>query len=147
MPLVATRLLVATGSADDPADSAGLAQLTATLWDQGTNALTSTQLAEAIDALGTSLDIASDADTTELSFTVETGALAKTLELVGQMIAQPRFDETDFQREQQLQLSELASGPDDVSWIAGASVPHVAVRRAASAGPRPAWVTPDGQGV
>ncbi len=36
LPLVSARLLVATGSADDPAESAGLAQLTATLWDQGT---------------------------------------------------------------------------------------------------------------
>ena len=35
------------------------------------------------------------------------------------MIAQPRFDDTDFQREQKLQLSELESGPDNVSWIAG----------------------------
>jgi predicted Zn-dependent peptidase len=118
LPLVATRLLVATGSTHDKGPQAGLAQLTATLWDQGTKELTSTQLAEALDALGTSLDIGSNVDTTELSFTVETQALAKTLELVGQMIAEPRFDESDFQREQQLQLSELASGPDSASWIA-----------------------------
>ena len=71
LPLVSTRLLIATGSTDDPADSAGLAQLTSTLWDQGTTQLTSTELAEAIDALGTSLDVSSDTDTTALSFTVE----------------------------------------------------------------------------
>jgi zinc protease len=118
LPLVATRLLVATGSTHDDAAHAGLAQLTATLWDQGTQTLTSTQLAEALDALGTSLDIGSNVDTTELSFSVESQALPKTLELVGQMIAEPRFDESDFQREQQLQLSELASGPDSTSWIA-----------------------------
>jgi zinc protease len=118
LPLVSTRLLIATGSADDPAGSAGLAQLTSTLWDQGTTQLTSTALAEAIDALGTSLDVSSDTDTTELSFTVESGSLADALQLVGQMIVQPRFDDTDFQRERQLQLSELTSGPDSVSWIA-----------------------------
>ncbi len=125
LPLVSARLLVATGSADDPANRAGLAQLTATLWDQGTTQLTSTQLTEAIDALGTSLEISSGTDTTALGFTLETGALAKTLQLVGQMITQPRMDDEDFQRERQLQLSELASGPDDVSWIAGRVTPRL----------------------
>lgn len=118
LPLVSTRLLIATGSADDPTGSAGLAQLTSTLWDQGTSQLTSTALAEAIDALGTALDVSSNTDTTELSFTVESGSLADTLQLVSQMIIQPRFDDTDFQRERHLQLSELTSGPDSVSWIA-----------------------------
>lgn len=118
LPLVATRLLVATGSTHDDPAHAGLAQLTATLWDQGTKELTSTQFAEALDSLGTALDVGSNVDTTELSFSVESQALPKALELVGKMIAEPRFDESDFQREQQLQLSELASGPDSTTWIA-----------------------------
>ena len=80
LPLVSTRLLVATGSMDDPADRAGLAQLTSTLWDQGTTQLTSTELAEAIDALGTSLDVSIHVGYDRpLSFTVESSALAKTL--------------------------------------------------------------------
>jgi zinc protease len=129
-------LLVATGSADDPVGSAGLAQLTSALWDQGTAQRTATQLAEAIDALGTSLDISSDTDTTELGFTVETGAMGKALELVGQMMVQPRLDDADFQRERQLQLSELISGPDSVSWIAGRVFPTLMY------GPGHPWASP-----
>ena len=69
---------------------------------------------------------------------METGALAKTLELVGQMVAQPRIDDEDFQRERQLQLSELASGPDDVSWIAGSVFPTLLYGSRPSLGlPRP----------
>ncbi len=118
LPLVSVRLLVRTGSADDPAAQAGLAALTAELWNQGTRELTSTQFAEAVDALGTSLDVSADTDTVVLGFTAETRALNEMLHLTGQMIAEPRFDAEDFQREQKLQLSSLASGPDDPSWIA-----------------------------
>jgi zinc protease len=125
LPLVATRLLVATGSSNDPPASAGLAQLTSALWDQGTVDLTSTELAEALDALGTSLEVSLDDDTTQLSFTTEASRLADVLQLVGQMVAQPRLDDSDFQRERQLQLSELKSGPDNVSWIARRVFPRL----------------------
>ncbi len=118
LPLVSAQLMVSTGSVDDPADRAGLAQLTATLWDQGTTELTATEFAESVDALGTSLEISSGTDLTQLNFTVESSRLAELLQLVGHMVAQPRLDEADFQRERQLQLSELQSGPDSVSWIA-----------------------------
>ncbi len=118
LPLVSARLMVRTGSAGDQADQAGLAALTAQLWDQGTQQLTATQFAEAIDALGTSIDVSSATDITTLGFTAETRALADLLRLTGQLILQPRFAADDFEREQKLQLSSLASGPDDASWIA-----------------------------
>jgi zinc protease len=118
LPLVSARLLVATGSADDPPGRAGLAQLTAELWRQGTAELNSTQFAEALDALGTSLDVSAMTDTTVLSFTVEARSLDPVWDLVGPLLAQPRLDDVDFRRERQLQVSQLRSGPDDVSWIA-----------------------------
>ena len=123
LPVVSARLLVRTGSADDPHGKSGLATLTAELWDKGTQDLTFTELAEALDALGTSLRVSSDVDTTALSFTVEAQALAATCQLVGQMVTEPRFDNVDFQREKQLQLSDLVSGPDSASWIAARVLP------------------------
>ena len=123
LPLVSARLLVRAGSADDPRGQAGLATLTAELWDQGTQQLTSTQLAEAIDALGTSISVSAGTDTTQLSFTVENRSLPDMLELTGPMIAAPCFNAEDFDRERKLQLSSLASGPDGASWIAGRVFP------------------------
>ena len=100
-----------------------MAALTAKLWDQGTRDLTATQLAEALDALGTSLSIAADGDMTEMSFTVQKQALADTAALVGSLVAEPRFEEADFRREKKLQLSALASGPDNPQWIAQRVLP------------------------
>jgi zinc protease len=118
LPLVTARLLVNAGSADTTLDRAGLASLTARLWDKGTDDLTATELTEALDALGTSLNVAAGADTTQLSFTVEKLNLGKTLKLVGDVITQPRFDSADFEREKKLHLSALTSGTDSPSWIA-----------------------------
>ena len=38
--------------------------------------------------------------------------------LVGEMLAKPRFDAKDVDRERQLQLTGLVQGPDSPQWIA-----------------------------
>ncbi len=118
LPLVTARLLVDAGSADDGRDQAGLAALTASLWDKGTRQLSATELTEALAALGTSLSVGSGSDTTQMGFTVEKKGLPETLKLVGSVIHQPRFDPSDFEREKKLHLSALTSGTDSASWIA-----------------------------
>jgi zinc protease len=110
LPLVSARLIVRAGSADDPPGQSGLAALTAQLWDQGTARLTATELAEEIDALGTSFQIGADTDITQLGFTVERSVLPQSLTVLGELMTQPRFDPGDFEREQRLLLSALASG-------------------------------------
>ena len=86
LPLVSARLLVRAGSASDPPAQAGLATLTAELWDQGTQELTSTELAQAIDALGTSIGVSAGTNTTQLSFTAESRSFADVIDLVGDMV-------------------------------------------------------------
>ncbi|MGB2724600.1 MAG: insulinase family protein, partial [Nitrospira sp.] len=55
LPTVEIHALVKVGSAQDPPDKAGLANLTASLLDEGTVARTSRQIAEQIDFVGGSL--------------------------------------------------------------------------------------------
>ena len=110
--------MVRAGTANDPPGQAGLAALTAQLWDQGTEQMTAKAFAEAIDSLGTSLRVSTGADMAQLSFSAENRALAQLLDLTGRMLSAPRFDEADFDREKSLQLSSLTSGPDDPAWIA-----------------------------
>lgn len=125
LPLVSTNLLVFAGTGDDPVEQAGLASLTAELWSQGTQDLTSTELAEALDALGTSFRVGAGADTSQLRFTVEKGAFDSAMGYLAQIVASPRFDPSDFQRERELKLNGLVSGPDNVSWIAGRVFPQL----------------------
>jgi zinc protease len=125
LPLVSAELVVPTGSSQDPSQKSGVEKLTARLWEKGTQDLSSTEFAETLDALGATLEVSSSSDTTELSFTVVKDSLPQALTLVGSMVAEPRFDPADFQREKELQLSELARGPDDPGWIAQRVLPRL----------------------
>jgi zinc protease len=118
LPVAEVSLSVPVGTGDDPAGKSGLAALTARLLDQGTRTRTATELAEALDGLGVTMRVGAGPDDT----TIALGALARNLEpgleLLGEVLAGPRFDPGDFDRERSLQLADLKQGPDNVGWIA-----------------------------
>jgi zinc protease len=118
LPIVSVRLLIPVGTADDPSGKSGLAHLTANLLDKGTKTKTSTELAEALELLGTSPAVSATVDNTVLSFNVVARNLSPALALVGEMLTSPRFDPKDVELQRQLQLSDLLQGPDHTSWIA-----------------------------
>lgn len=118
LPVAQIRLLLPAGTADDPKDHAGLATLTAALLDKGTKRLTAPELAEAFDALGVSFGVAPGLEHTSVSLSSLARNLEPALKLTAEVLTQPRFDPTDFDRERQLQLTDLLQGPDDPAWIA-----------------------------
>ena len=67
LPTVEIHALVKVGSAQDPPDKAGLANLTASLLDEGTQTRTSRQIAEQIDFVGGSLEAHAGEDFTTAS--------------------------------------------------------------------------------
>jgi zinc protease len=123
LPVVEAHLVLPAGTADDPAGKSGLATLTATLLEKGTKTKTATELTEALDALGASLSAAAGADHTVLSLGVVARNLDPALALAGEVLASPRLDPEDFDRERQLQLADLLQGPDDIDWIAARAFP------------------------
>ncbi len=62
LPIVEVHALVKTGSAQDPPDKAGLANLVASLLDEGTTTRSSKQLAEQIDFVGGALEARASED-------------------------------------------------------------------------------------
>lgn len=118
LPIINARLIIPAGTGDDPKGKSGLANLTATMLEQGTKTKTATELAEALDTLGVTLKFSIDSDTTVLNLHSLSRNLDPALALVGEILATPRFDPKDFDRERQLQLAELLQGPDSVPWIA-----------------------------
>jgi zinc protease len=123
LPLVSVELVIPSGTADDPMGKAGLANLMATLLDKGTTRLTATELGEALETLGVQLAVRTSTDNTDLSFSTITRNLGRTLKIVSNVLAAPRFDPKDFDREQALALARLAQGPDNVNWLAGRALP------------------------
>ena len=77
LPIVEIHALIKAGSAQDPPDKAGLANLVASLLDEGTTTRTSKQQAEQIDFVGGALEAKASEDFTTASARV----LKKDLEL------------------------------------------------------------------
>jgi zinc protease len=123
LPLVTVELLVPAGTADDPSRKSGLATLTSALLDKGTTRLTATELGEALEALGVTLDVQSSTDDLTVSWSTIARNLEPSLKLVASVVAAPRFDPKDFEREQALALARLVQGPDNITWLARRALP------------------------
>jgi zinc protease len=123
LPLVSVELLFPSGTADDPAGKSGLATLAASLLDKGTTSLTATELGESLEALGVSLSASSSSDDTNVRWSTIARNLEPSLKIVTEVLASPRFDPKDFEREQALALAALVQGPDNVNWLAGRALP------------------------
>ncbi len=123
LPLVSIELLIPSGTADDPSGKSGLASLTSYLFDKGTTRMTATELNESLESLGVTLQTAKSADSIAESWTSVARNLEPSLKLVAEVLASPRFDRKDFEREQSLALTRLVQGPDSVAWIAGRALP------------------------
>jgi zinc protease len=123
LSLVSIELIVPSGTADDPMGMSGIASLTASLLDKGTTSLTATQLGETLETLGVTLATRSSTDETTVDWSTIARNLEPSLKIVASVLASPRFDPKDFEREQALALARLAQGPDSVTWLAGRALP------------------------
>ncbi len=123
LPLVTVELMVPCGTADDPAGKSGLATLTAALLDKGTSRLTATELGEALETLGVTLDTQSSTDDLTVRWNTIARNLETSLKIVASVLESPRFDPKDFEREQALALARLVQGPDNITWLAGRALP------------------------
>ncbi len=123
LPLVSVELMVPSGTADDPMGKSGLATLMASLLDKGTTSLTATELGEALETLGVTLAARSSTDDTAVAWNTIARNLEPSLKIVAEVLASPRFDPKDFEREQALALARLVQGPDSVTWLAGRALP------------------------
>lgn len=97
LPIVEIHALIKTGSAQDPPDKAGLANLVAGLLDEGTTTRSSRQLAEQIDFVGGSLSVQAGEDFT----TASARTLKKDIELgftlLADILQRPAFPKQEFE--------------------------------------------------
>lgn len=118
LPIVEVHALVKTGSAQDPADKAGLANLVASLLDEGTTSRSSKQLAEQIDFVGGALDIKASEDFTTASARVLKKDVDLGFTLLADILQHPAFLKPEFERIRSQILGEMASDNDDPGHVA-----------------------------
>jgi len=107
LPAVSVRIKFPFGIADDPAGKLGLADLTASVWDEGTEKRTSEQISEELADIGTRLGIGMDWDDTTASIYALKRHLGKALEIFADVIEHPNFPEAELDRERNIAIGRL----------------------------------------
>jgi zinc protease len=118
LPIIQLNALVKAGSAQDSPEKAGLANLVASLLDEGTESRTASQLADQIEFVGGALA----ARTTEDYTTASTRILKKDMELgfelLSDIVLHPTFAEAEFHRVRTQILGQIQSEKDDPGQVA-----------------------------
>jgi predicted Zn-dependent peptidase len=112
LPVVAATLVLGGGAAVQADDRGGLAQLTASLMDEGTASRTALQIAEAAEGMGTSLSTSCGWDGSYVGFQCLTPHLAATLDLAVDVLRNPSFPEAEWQRVRGQTLAALRAERD-----------------------------------
>jgi len=99
LPVVAATLVLGSGGAGaQPEGKAGLAQLAASLMDEGTESRTAAQIAEAAEGMGTTLSTSCGWDGSYVSFQCLTPHLGASLDLAVDVLRNPTFPEAEWHR-------------------------------------------------
>ncbi len=112
-PLVSAAVVVPVGAADEPADEAGSALLSARAMTEGTERYDAIALTEASERLGASLHAESGWDATSVGVDVPAARLAPALELLAEVLLRPTFPEPDVDRLRDERLNDLLQAQAD----------------------------------
>jgi predicted Zn-dependent peptidase len=108
---VALGFWIATGSAMESEDQAGLSHLLEHMLFRGTHSYRSEEIDQIFDAMGAEINAGTDRESTSLFTRVLDRHLERALHVMGEMVWSPRFE--DLEAEQKVVLEEIAMYEDD----------------------------------
>jgi zinc protease len=117
-PLVAGQLLIKNGGGADPLELAGLSNMVGDLITKGTEKRSATQIAEAVEALGGSLDSSARWDASVVGVNVISSKISPALEILADVVRRPTFREDEIERLRQQTVDDLTVELGEPSAIA-----------------------------
>ncbi|MBF9236982.1 insulinase family protein [Hymenobacter sp. BT683] len=120
IPAVTMRLTIRGGHRLEQAmpGKAGIAQLTASMLNEGSEKYTSEQFTAALNKLGSRVSVGADDNETIVSVQSLTKNLPATMALLEQRLLHPRFDAQDFARVKKQQVEQIANFANQPAVIA-----------------------------
>lgn len=118
IPLTSLSLSIPAGRSSEPIEKNGLASLAAACMNEGTKKLTSTELSEALESLGATINVSSDDDDITVSLSVLNKNLPAAVEIFKDVITSPRFDAKDFARLKKQRLLSIRTRGENIRGIA-----------------------------
>jgi zinc protease len=117
IPVMVATLLVRAGQADEPADKAGLASLTASLLSEGTSTRTSEQVSEDVEFIGANLSASAGSDYTTVSLSVLKRHMDKGFELFSDVLLHPAFQDSEVSRKKSQFLAAIQQNQEDPDYL------------------------------
>lgn len=118
VPIVAFNLVLFAGSERDPLSTPGIASMTAAMIQEGTPTRTSLQIAAELDAIGATMNVASQTDFAGASLNCLTKHLDAALAVYGDVLTHPTMPENEFARVKNDRLTSLLQQKDRPTTIA-----------------------------
>jgi len=118
VPLVQFDIAIDGGLLLDQPDKVGVANLMARMLTQGTAKRTPQELEEAIQQLGASINVSARVEDVRVSVTTLARNFQPTLDLVQEILLQPRWDEKEFALVKQSVLSQIRQQDAEPNAIA-----------------------------
>jgi zinc protease len=107
LPIAYVSIRFKVGSAYDPQDKAGLADMTARLLDRGTTKRTATAIAEELDFLGARLDASAGGTGSTVSLSLLGKDIERGLDLLADILQDSRFEQAELERERTQMQSQI----------------------------------------
>jgi zinc protease len=118
LPMVVFTLLVDAGSSREPSELAGLANLTASLLDEGTERRTSMQISEEVSYIGARLGAWAGRDFSTLTLQVLKKDLEKGLDVYADVLLNPSFPPEEISRVKDLVKGSLREREERPAFLA-----------------------------
>ena len=118
LPLVSVSLVATDGAALDPEGRAGRAALTAALMTEGTRTRSATEIDQAVEALGTSLDSGAAWDGASLGLTIRTSQLDTAMGLLADVARNPALSAEELERQRAQAIDAFTVSMGDPGAVA-----------------------------
>ena len=118
LPKVAVSLATRAGSVADPAGKAGVAAMTTRLMRRGTKTLDALKIDETTGNLGTTINGGAGKESSSFTMEVLKRNLGPAMGVMADVVQNPSFPATEFDREKKLTLDNLAQAANNPNSIA-----------------------------
>lgn len=107
VPLISAQVLIKSGGEVDPADLSGAVDMMATLLSRGTTTRSATQIAEAIEALGGTINSSARWDSSVVGLDVMSARIGPAMEIMADVVRNPAFKDEEIDRLRRQYLNNL----------------------------------------
>jgi zinc protease len=117
-PAISVRMVIGAGSAEDVPPKLGVANLAASLLDQGTVTRSAQQIADTVDTMGGSVAVGAGSDLTFAYVTVLKDSFAQGLDVLSDIVRAPAFAQDELDRQRERLRSALRVDYQDPDYLA-----------------------------